>query len=79
MKSKTDKQSNENKDSQLGIKSIGYTVKEKLSEEAKNMLEELNNQEKYIIYQKRYLKGSNNGEYDFSDYKSLKEFFKAIY
>ena len=40
---KTDKQLNENKDSQLGIKFISYTIKEKLSEEAKNMLEKLNN------------------------------------
>ena len=31
---KADKQLNENKDSQLGIKSIGYTIKEELSQEA---------------------------------------------
>ena len=49
---KTDKQLNENKDSQLGIKSISYTVKEELSQEAKNMLEKLNNQEKFINYRK---------------------------
>ena len=49
---RTDDQLKENKDSQLGIKSIGYTIKEKLSEEAKNMLEKLNNQEKLINYQK---------------------------
>ena len=46
----TDYQLKENKDSQLGIKSIGYTIKEKLSEEAKNMLKKLNNQEKLINY-----------------------------
>ena len=34
---KTDKQLNENKDNQLGVKSIGYIVKE-LSQEAKNIL-----------------------------------------
>ena len=49
---KTDDRLKENEDSQLGIKSIGYTIKEKLSEEAKNMLEKLNNQEKLINYQK---------------------------
>ena len=43
------------------------------------MLEKLNNQEKLINYQKRYLKGGNNSEYDFTEYRSLKEFFKAIY
>ena len=40
---KTDRQFEENKDSQLGIKSIGYGVKEELSQEAKNMLEKLIN------------------------------------
>ena len=68
IKDKTDNQLNENKDSQLGIKSIGYTINKKLSEEAKNMLEKLNNQEKLINYQKLYLKGGNNVEYDFSDH-----------
>ena len=62
----------------MGIKSIGYTVNEKLSQEAKNMLEKLNNQEKLINYQKLYLKGGSNVEYDFSDYRSLKEFFKQF-
>ena len=32
----TDNQLKENKDNQLGIKSIGYVVKEELSQEAKN-------------------------------------------
>ena len=76
---KTDKQLNKNKDSQLGIKSIGYTIKEELSQEAKNMLEKLNNQEKLINYKKLYFKGGNNLDYDFSEYRSLKEIFKAIY
>ena len=76
---KTDKQLNKNKDSQLGIKSIGYTIKEELSQEAKNMLEKLNNQEKLINYKKLYFKGGNNLDYDFSECRSLKEIFKAIY
>ena len=76
---KTEKQLNKNKDSQLGIKSIGYTIKEDLSQEAKNMLEKLNNQEKLINYKKIYFKGGNNFDYDFSEYRSLKELFKAIY
>ena len=49
---KTDEQLNENKDSQLGIKSTDYTVRQELSQEAKNMLEKLNNQEKLINYKK---------------------------
>ena len=76
---KTDNQLNQNKDNRLAIKSIGYTVKEELSQEAKNMLEKLNNQEKLINYAKRYFKGENNVDYDFSEYRSLKELFKAMY
>ena len=48
------------KSNQLGVKSIGYTVKEELSQEAKNMLEKLNNQEKLINYRKLNFRGGNN-------------------
>ena len=41
---KTNRQLEENKENQLGIKSIGQTVKEELLQEPKNMLEKLNNQ-----------------------------------
>ena len=76
---KTDKQLNENKHSQLGIKSIGYTDKEELSQEEKNMLEKLNNQKKLINYKKIGFAGGNKIDYNFSDYRSLKELFKTIY
>ena len=59
----------ENKDSQLGVKSIGYTVKEELSQEAKNMLDRLNNQEKLIDYRKLNFKGGNNVDYDFTNFR----------
>ena len=51
---KADKQLNENKDSQLSIKSIGCIVKEELSEEAKSILKKLSNQEKIINFGKDY-------------------------
>ena len=76
---KTDKQLEENKDSQLGIKSIGYLIKEELSQEAKNILEKLNNEEKFINYKRLIFTGGNKVDYDFSGYRSLKELFKAIY
>ena len=79
IKDKTDDQLKENKDNQLDIKSIGYIVKEELSQEAKTILQKLNDQEKFINYKKLNLKGGNNSEYNFSDYMPLKEFFKAIY
>ena len=59
---KTDKQLNENKDSQLGIKSIGYTVEEELSQEPKNMLEKLNNQKKLVNCRKLKVRGGNNAD-----------------
>ena len=68
----------DNKDSQLGIKSIGYIIKE-LSQEAKNVLKTLSNQEKIINFRKLYFKGGNNSEHDFTEYRPLLEFFKAIY
>ena len=69
----------ENKDNQLGIESIGYAIKEELSQETENILEKLNNKEKLINYKKSYFKGENNTDYDFSEYTSLKELFKAIF
>ena len=38
---KTNRQLKDNKDNQLGIKSIGYTVKKELSQEAKNILKNI--------------------------------------
>ena len=63
----------------MGIKYIGYTIKEQLSQEAKNMLEKLNNQEKLVNYKKLYFKGGNKVDYDFTNFISLIELFKAIY
>ena len=49
LKNIEDQSKTDNKeDNQLGVKSIGYKVKEVLSQEAKNMFEKLNNQEKLI-------------------------------
>ena len=50
------KTTEENKDSQLGIKSIGYTVRENLSKEAKYLLEKRKNQEKRITTKNLILK-----------------------
>ena len=76
---RTDNQLKENKVSQLGIKSIGYGVRQEISQEAKNILENLNNQEKLINYKKPGFKGVNNKDYDFTNFISLRELFRAIY
>ena len=62
----------ENKNSQLNIKSIGYTVEEELSQEAMNILNKLANQEKLNDYRKLNFKGGNNRDYDFSSYNLQK-------
>ena len=61
------------------MKSIDYTVKQELSQEAKNMLEKFNNQEKLINYKKLNFKGGSNVDYDFSNFISLRELFRVIY
>ena len=52
---------------------------EKLSQEAKNVLPNLSNQERIIEYKKLSFKRDKNLNFDFRDYRSLKELFKAIY
>ena len=69
----------ENKDNQLGIKSIRYAVKEELSQKAKNMLDKLNSEENFIDYRKLNFRGGNNIDYDFSHFRLLREFFRVIY
>ena len=76
---KTNNQLKENKDNQLDIKSIGYTVRQELSQEAKNMLEKLNNKEKLINYKKLGFREGNNKDYDFTNFSSLRYLFRAIY
>ena len=76
---KTDRQLEENKGNKLGVKSIGYAVKEELSQEAKNILEKLNNQEKLINYKKLSFTGGNKKDYDFTNFSSLRELFRTIY
>ena len=62
-----------NKDSnQLGIKSVTNIFDEELSQEAKNMLIKLNDQEKGIDYKRLSFKRDENLEFDFRDYKFLK-------
>ena len=68
----------EKKDNRLDIKSVGYAVDERLSQEVKNILDKLNNQEKLINYKKLDFKRDAKLGFYFSDYRSPKELFKAI-
>ena len=69
---KTDRQLEENKNNQLGIKSIGYRIRQELSQEAKNIYEKFINPEKLINYQKLNITGGNTAEYDFSNFSPLR-------
>ena len=68
---KTDNQLKENKDS--------YIVRQELSQEAKNILKKLNNQEKLVNYRKLGFRGGNNKDYDFTNFSSLRELFRETY
>ena len=68
-----------NKDNQLGDKLGQKLIGEKLPPEVKNILARLSNQEKLIKYKWPYFKAYGSVEFDFRDYKSLQQLFKAIY
>ena len=70
----------ENKESKkLGIISGINIFDEDLPQKAKTMLIKLNNQEKIIVYNRINFKRGKNLEFDFRDYRSLKEIFKETY
>ena len=70
----------ENKDSkQLDIKSVIIVFGDELSQEAKNILYTISNQQKNIDYKRLSFERNKNLEFDFSGYNSLKELFKDIY
>ena len=64
---------------ELGIKSVINVFSDKLSQDAKNILYTLSNQEKSIDYKRLNFKRDKKLEFDFRDYKPLKELFKEIY
>ena len=63
---------------QLGIKSMINIFDEHLSQKIKNMLNQLNNQEKGINYKRLNFKRDKNLEFDFRGYRSLKEFLRKF-
>ena len=70
----------ENKDSkQLDTKSVIIVFGDELSQEAKNILYAISNQQKNIDYKRLSFKRKKILEFDFSGYNSLKELFKDIY
>ena len=76
---KTDNQLKENKDDQLGLKSIGYKFKEGSSQEAKIEFDKIADKGRSINYLKLGFRGGNNKDYDCTNFSTLREFFRIIY
>ena len=65
----------ENKD----IKEVTDFVNQPLSFEAKELINEIKTIQKNVDYRKLKIRGGNNADYDFSDYKTFKELFRDLY
>ena len=76
---KTDNQLKENKDSQLGIKSIGFDFKKCPSPEGLEAYKKIVDHEKNIDYKYLNMKPSPKNRFDFRMFKELKPFFQRIY
>ena len=61
------------------IKEVTDFVDQPLSLEAKELIEEIRVIQKDVDYRKLKIRGGNNTDYDFSDYKTFKELFKGLY
>ena len=61
------------------IKEVTDFVDQPLSFEAKELIEEIKAIQKDVDYRKLKIKGGNNVDYDFSDYKTFKELFRYLY
>ena len=78
---KTEKQSKlikDNQNKQLGIKSVIDVFNNNLSQEAKGIIQTLSNLEKNIYYKRLMFKRNKHLEFDFRDYRTLRELFKDI-
>ena len=61
------------------IKEVTDFVKDSLSLEAKHLIEEIRVIQKDVDYRKLKIRGGNNIDYYFSDYKTFKELFRDLY
>ena len=61
------------------IKEVTGFVDQPLGFEVKELIEEIKNIQKDVGYRKLKIKGGNNVDYDFIDYKTFKELFRDLY
>ena len=70
---------NENKVKNKDIIEVPDFVNEPLSFEAKKLINEIKTMQKNVDYRKLNIKGGNNTDYDFSDYRAFNELFRDLY
>ena len=61
------------------IEEVTHFLDQPLSFEAKALIEEIRVMQKDVDYRKLKIRGGNNVDYDFSDYKTFKELFRDLY
>ena len=61
------------------IKEVTDFVDQPLSFEAKELIKEISTIQKDVDYRKLKIRGANNVDYDFSDYRTFKELFRDLY
>ena len=69
----------DNQNKELGLKSVIDVFNSTLPREAKGILYGISNLEKSIDYKRLNFKRDKNLEFDFRDYRTLRELFKNIY
>ena len=69
----------ENKVKNKDIIEVTDFVNEPLSSKAKELTNEIKTIQKNVDYRKLKIRGGNNADYDFSDYKTFKELFRDLY
>ena len=79
LKNIEDKNKVENKVKNKDIIEVTDFVDQPLSSEAKKLINEIKTIQKNVDYRKLKIKGGNNVDYDFSDYKTFKELFRDLY
>ena len=67
------------KNKNKNIKEVTDFVKEPLSPEAKDLMQEIKTIQKDVDYRKLIIRGGNNFTYDFSNFKTFKELFRDLY
>ena len=79
LKNIEDKNKVENKVKNKDIIEVTDFVDQPLNSKAKELINEIKTIQKNVDYRKLKIRGGNNVDYDFSDYKTFKELFRDLY